>query len=756
MKNCKIIERLFEFSNNDDFSLKYSVQRKHSSLGSGGNGDVRRATCVEDGMPVALKCLHKNAQEDNEKRLRFKDEIETMLQAGKKVTGIIPILDYSISACWYVMPIADSIDNHLGNINEIINGVLQIAETLVEIHEMGLSHRDIKPANMLYYENRWVLCDFGLVDIPDNPNNLTKNTKRIGAVRTIAPEMSRFPKDADGKKADVYSLAKSLWMLLTKNSDSFEGHYVVIDDSISLHNYDHLKKYHLVEIDELLDNATKNDPDERPNMKQFVSKLKDWQNVKDDIWKQQISCWSFLKKYLFVGDGPQRCVWEDHVEISRVMNVISSLPINSHLFFPNNGWVEYKKVETASEPGCLDIYTQFAVYRIKLGKLIYESFNIQSYWNYFMLEAEPMEVLVGTEYDEYEERVIEDKPNHYVSAVDAIYGVYDYDSGQKLPNGAKLIKRCLKGKYLLVLKQGPYNQISQMDDGRHANCTNDTFREYVESLQKLYILHKMIDDSAWKKMFRDLVDSCPFKPTRALPVTELNKVEYEVDYVKNNLSSLSFNTILGRYADTPIGKAKYRFVFHFENSIDIFDNIINNTSMYLCKDGYIRKLLSDSDEIFEIADRRCAMKIFEELENRIKEYFKGKVSEFEIPYFSVEIIKISNPEYIFTIDDIRLLMEQADDRVDNTLVIDENGYAKILTDWSNAQFYPVINETWCQRRNYVGRYSKLLDLDSAYHYLLGKLKDYLKTGFGQSKDDHDEYFESTEELLSIIRSIIVK
>ena len=125
MKNCKIIERLFEFSNNDDFSLKYSVQRKHSSLGSGGNGDVRRATCVEDGMPVALKCLHKNAQEDNEKRLRFKDEIETMLQAGKKVTGIIPILDYSISACWYVMPIADSIDNHLGNINEIINGVLQ-------------------------------------------------------------------------------------------------------------------------------------------------------------------------------------------------------------------------------------------------------------------------------------------------------------------------------------------------------------------------------------------------------------------------------------------------------------------------------------------------------------------------------------------------------------------------------------------------------------------------------------------------------
>ena len=139
MNNCKIIKRLFNLSNNDDFSIKYCVKRRGSSLGSGGNGDVRSATCVENGMPVALKCLHKNAQEDNEKRIRFKDEIETMLQASKSVNGIIPILDHSIRGCWYVMPIADRIDNHSSDINEIINGVLQIAETLVEIHAMGLS-----------------------------------------------------------------------------------------------------------------------------------------------------------------------------------------------------------------------------------------------------------------------------------------------------------------------------------------------------------------------------------------------------------------------------------------------------------------------------------------------------------------------------------------------------------------------------------------------------------------------------------------
>ena len=178
--------------------------------------------------------------------------------------------------------------------------------------------------------------------------------------------------------------------------------------------------------------------------------------------------------------------------------------------------------------------------------------------------------------------------------------------------------------------------------------------------------------------------------------------------------------------------------------------------MYLCKDGNIRKLLSDSEEIFEIADRESAIKIFEELEDQIKEYCKGKVPEFEIPYFSVDLIKTSNPEYVFTLDDIRSLMIQADDRVDNTLVIDEMGYANILTDRSKAQFYPVINETWCQRKNYVGRYSILSDLDSAYHYSLGKFKDYLEIGVGQPKDDYDEYRESKDELLTIIQAMIVK
>lgn len=750
----KIKDFIFN-SHRDDYSRKYSVKKKHSCLGSGGNGDVRRAICIETGELVALKCLNKDAMAIKEKRLRFEDEINTMVQAGGKINGIIPIVDYSIKGGWYVMPVAEGLNKYCDSIESIVAGIKQIAETLVEIHDMGLSHRDIKPDNMLYYEDRWVLCDFGLVDIPDNPHNLTKNSNRVGAIKTIAPEMSRNAKDADGKKADVYSLAKSLWMLITKNDESFEGHYDVLDNTMSLHQYKDVREQHLVEIDELLDVSTMNNPDDRPTMIQFVERLSAWQEINANDSKKQISNWNFLKKYLFHGNGPQRSTWEDPSEIKRVLNVLSLLPLYSNLFFPDKGWVDYKKVEIGTEPGCLDIYTAFFIYRVRLGKLYYEGFQ-QAYWNYFMLEAEPMEVVVGTEADEYYEQVVEDKPGHFVSAVDAMYGVYDYDKGEKFPDGAKLVIRCLKGKYLIVLKHGPYNQITPMDDGRHANCSNDEFRNYVESLQNLFALHGLLEHDVWKKIYHGLVESCPFKPNSVSPELEAKPFKSDPDFVKNNWPKFDFNIVFGHYNDMPVGKAKYRFVFHQSNSIDVLDWVVNHEEYYLCNDGHIRKLNCDSLDIYEATDRETAIRIYSELSDIINTNCLGKVSNFERPYFSVRIIKVTNPDYIFTQEEIRNLMVKADDRVNNTLVIDEEGRAHILTDTSEVPFYPVIHETWCSRNRYVGKYSKLSDLEPSYHYSLGKMKDYLEKGVGQSKDDYDGYYESTEELLECIRAIISK
>lgn len=751
----RFFDKLFNrFGHSDDnsYSQKYSVTKKHSGLGSGGNGDVKKAICITTGEQVALKILNEEAKANKEKYLRFEDEVNTMVEAGKRINGIIPIVDYSIEGGWYVMPVAESIKGHCGCIEEIIDGIIQQAETLTELHKEGFSHRDIKPDNMLFYENRWVLCDFGLVDIPDNPHNLTKNNSRIGAVKTIAPEMSRNPKTADGTKADVYSLAKSLWMLLTDNKDSFEGHYDVTDKMTTLHQYNKLSNEHLVEIDELMEAATRNAPEDRPTMAQFVETLKQWKVVRADHRKQQISNWGFLKKYLFKGGGPQSCIWEDPVEIMHVLNVISTLPLYSHIFFPDKGWVQYKYVEISSEPSSLDIYTTLGIFRVRMGRLRYESFHM-SYWNYFMLEPEAVGPVVGAEVDEYTERVVEDTPGHYVSAVDAMYGVYDYNTGEILPAGWKVVLRCLKGKLLIVLKQGPYNLISQTTDGRHNYCSSEEFRKYIEQMEQLYVLHGMISDEQWKKLYHGLVDGCPFKPVREMP--DIEKLPNEdKDFVKNNWTNFDFNASIVPYAGMPIGRAKYRFIFHQSTGIDLFDWIVDKEECYLCKDGFIRKLHYSSPDIFEATDRECAIEICKNLEQRIDEYCEGKVWEIEQPYFTVGIEKMDLPKELFTKDEIKALMVAADDRKDNTLVIDENGHAHILNDVWEAKFYPVVNETWCERRKYVGKYSNLTDLDSSYHYCLGKWKDYLVTGEGQPRDDYDEYLGSEKELEGEIRVLM--
>lgn len=86
----------------------------------------------------------------------------------------------------------------------------------------------------------------------------------------MAPEMRYNAKNADGKKADVYSLAKTLWIVLTGVDHGFEGRYEEDDAIIGLRNDKRYKKEHLVELEILLKQATEYDPSLRPSMEIFV------------------------------------------------------------------------------------------------------------------------------------------------------------------------------------------------------------------------------------------------------------------------------------------------------------------------------------------------------------------------------------------------------------------------------------------------------------------------------------------------------
>lgn len=93
------------------------------------------------------------------------------------------------------------------------------------------------------------------------------------------------------------------------------------------------------------------------------------------------------------------------------------------------------------------------------------------------------------------------------------------------------------------------------------------------------------------------------------------------------------------------------------------------------------------------------------------------------------------PTHLFTKEEIAAEMRCADDRVTNRLIIDENGYAKVLQNVNRRIFpYQVSHEAWAASNVYVGKYSKLSTLNDNYIASLQGWLDYLKTGQAQYMD----------------------
>lgn len=200
------------------------------------------------------------------------------------------------------------------------------------------------------------------------------------------------------------------------------------------------------------------------------------------------------------------------------------------------------------------------------------------------------------------------------------------------------------------------------------------------------------------------------------------------EYIKENYKTWCFQEIINDFSQQQSGKIKFYLKFNLPNNIFSF---FDDNSFYLSIDGYIKNLKNnDVKEILYIYKREDAIKMIDLLNDRIKnicESYDEGFLKFNY-YFSIYLMKEGDPTYLFTKKDIEDLMRKADDRVDNKLVIDENGYAKLISNTFEGKLYPVHHETWCCGNNYVGKYSKLNTLDENYISSLEGWLNYLRTG----------------------------
>ena len=453
-------------------------------LGKGGNGTVWSVKRTDDPSTIAaIKILTKANQAAV---IRFRGEIE-VLRNHNDIPGLLPVLDHHLpdaptaeSPAWYLMTRAKPLMKALARDSKaIIRAVAKVARTLAILHSRGISHRDVKPDNLLILDGEPYVGDFGLADFPEKPE-ITGKGEMLGPRWTIAPEMKRSPKTADGRLADVYSLAKTLWILLANDIRCFEGRYHPDDIAVALKNY--LPAANLLHmLDDLLFRATANNPTDRPTMEQFESVLMDWLKREKEFADVSLGDWSHVQHKIFPHGIPTRVSWEDKNSIIAMLNLLGATAAYNHTFAPDGGGLDIIGASNSFEADCIELRFEAKIRVIvKPKRLMFESFLGNDDWAYFRLETEKLASVIGTG-DPYYEEMVELSPHQYIERHWWDAGYYELGDKQiQLPPDARVVSRYLQGSFLIVAKASVYNQRARYD-GTHDRFSSDKFRELMES-----------------------------------------------------------------------------------------------------------------------------------------------------------------------------------------------------------------------------------------------------------------------------------
>ena len=246
--------------------------------------------------------------------------------------------------------------------------------------------------------------------------------------------------------------------------------------------------------------------------------------------------------------------------------------------------------------------------------------------------------------------------------------------------------------------------------------------------------------------FKERVSSCDDRPK-----PEVFTQPSPRDYIDENIKKWDFNDVI---AETVKTDSCCGCTYRLRIERTFIDWILfSKEADYLCKDGYIKTLnRTDMSEVLEINSRENVIAIVESINNKVKSDCEAQGFDKELAYlsWSIDIIRKNKPSHLFTLDEIKKLMTDADDSKNNKLVIDEDGYAHIITNPGLAYLYPVSIETWCAGNGYVGQDSSLSDAEPAYHLCLSLWLDYLITNKKQYDDcyrqiDVDKTIEEIEK-----------
>lgn len=198
-------------------------------LGRGGQAFIFKVKSPNREGIYALKSFRiKKGDTTTQKLERYKNEVNTLIELEEH-RNIIKIIDKggkishnNFEDYYYVMELADgNLQKYLEQnkkeitVTDIYQIYDQIINAFIYIHSKNRIHRDIKPQNILFFGNVFKVADFG-INLKLGDQRITKSDEKVGPRYYIAPELEEGRFDDVDERADIYSLGKLLYYLLSK------------------------------------------------------------------------------------------------------------------------------------------------------------------------------------------------------------------------------------------------------------------------------------------------------------------------------------------------------------------------------------------------------------------------------------------------------------------------------------------------------------------------------------------------------------
>lgn len=268
--------------------LDIKMFQMDKKLGSGGFGEVWRATHIKTGKVVAIKKLSMS-QLDEEDLEVYNREIEILGRC--RYPFLLHLVGYTVRPPYCIVvpyiPHGSLYDYvHHGtkkkdlpptNLTIIAMG---IAYAMMRLHQMNIIHRDLKSPNVLL-DNAYLpyVCDFGISkQVLNNNDELTRD---CGTTNWMAPEQM-LSHNYDNK-VDVYSYGMVLYEMVT-GFYPFEGRSL-LEITLKLKNK---KRPKLPEdgknesIKELIKQCWEQNPKKRPSFKNIYQMFVDQKVMFDE------------------------------------------------------------------------------------------------------------------------------------------------------------------------------------------------------------------------------------------------------------------------------------------------------------------------------------------------------------------------------------------------------------------------------------------------------------------------------------------